>query len=339
MEIFLQSLFDEAVAEGVFPGCCACVLYQDKAYTIVSGNRALYPVEEVNTVSTYYDLASLSKVVSTSMIVLQLVQQERIDLDLPIQAYLKDCPWQDITVRHLMTHTSGLQADLEVTLKDHKETVKQRIYEARRGLLGEVVYSDCGYMILQFVLEAVAGMPLDELAKEYVFEPLHLTHTLYCPSKMLISSCAPTEYSDKLGRIIRGEVHDEKAYQLNGIAGHAGVFSTIGDLEQYARRFLKREDSYLCEALKKECCTPQYTDMSIPRGLGYLCASKDISDLISDEVAYHTGFCGNSILMDRKQHLAIIVLSNRVHPTRKNEKILSWRKTMHDRIIRELKHH
>ena len=333
----IQDIFDEAVADGVFPGCCACVIDQNHTYLVVAGNRALYPEIEKNELSTQYDLASLSKVIVTTMVTLRMVNRQELDLDIPVISYLKDCPWKDMTLRQILTHTSGLQADLEVSLQDDKQAIKQHIYAAKRNTIGQVVYSDCGYIILQFVLEEVSGKPLDQLAQEEVFTPLHMKQTMYCPPKKLWQQCAPTEYSEQLGYMIRGEVHDEKAYQLQGIAGHAGVFSTITDMEIYARMFLDKDNSYLPYELKKECFHMQYPQMEVPRGLGYICANADISQEISDEVAYHTGFCGNSILLDMKQQLAIIVLSNRVHPSRQNEKILPWRRTMHDRIIRELR--
>lgn len=337
MEKFLQSLFDDAVAQDIFPGCCACILYHGVAYEIVSGYRSYFPEKEKNELTTYYDLASLSKVVATTMVTLQLVHQGVLHLDTPIQTYWKQCPWSDVSIRHLLTHTSGLQADLVVDRSNTKETILEKIMSSSRQQQGAVVYSDCGYIILQTVLETVCQESLDVLARRFVFDPLHMDHTQYGAEKALWKICAPTEYRAELGRILCGEVHDEKARQLGGIAGHAGVFSTIQDMRKFAEMMLSQSDMYLPYELKKECWTSQYQEMSIPRGLGFLCSSSDISDLISDQVAYHTGFCGNSILLDLKQQLAIIVLSNRVHPTRKNEKILAWRKTMHDQIIEELR--
>lgn len=330
MKQYLQTLFDSAVEEGVFPGCVASVYYQGKWTKIVSGKKAMIPQEEMNSEDTLYDLASLSKVVSTTMIVLKLIEEGKMLLSDDILQYLPDCPFENMDILSLLTHTSGLPPIIEVDRNDTKESIYNKICHIKRQHTGEVVYSDVGYILLQFVLEALMKKSLDEIAKNYVFKPLGMLKTMYCPNDELKELCAPTEISPFLHRLLRGEVHDEKAYQLGGVAGHAGVFSCIEDMEKYATMMLN--DTFLSWPIKKLCYQPALKHMTIPRGIGFLTSDKKIGSYLSATVAYHTGFCGNSILLDYDKQIAIIVLSNRVHPTRNNEKILEWRKTMHDAI-------
>lgn len=338
MKKYLQSIMDKAVQDGVFPGCVASVYYQGQWTRVVAGEKAIYPKEEENTMDTLYDLASLSKVVSTTMIVLKMIEEKKLSLDDHINQYIKKCPWEDITIAMLLTHTSGLPPIIDVDRNDTKETIFERIWKLSREHIGEVVYSDVGFIVLQFVLETISKKPLDILANEYVFHPLGMQHTLYCPSQDMITQCAPTEASSFLGKIVRGEVHDEKAYQMGGVAGHAGVFSCIHDLEKYASMMLDKQ-RYLPWHLKKLCYRPYYQNMTIPRGIGFLSSDKEIGSALSTTIAYHTGFCGNSILLDFDKQIAIIVLSNRIHPTRNNDLILSWRKPMHDLIYQYIENY
>ena len=337
----LTELFNDAVANGVFPGANVVVV-NDKETIIASfGKKAVEPSLEDNDENTLYDLASCSKVVSTTTCILLLLEQGKIKLHDEVKTFLPRFKHDGITLFHLLTHTSGLPADVvkayELTSREELVDIvydMDLIYETGT----EIKYSDIGFILLGFIIETVSGLPLDEFAKKYIFDVLEMDSTCYNPVDK--NRCAPTELRDDevvKNTIVRGNVHDEKAFIMGGVAGHAGLFSCVSDLQKFIKMILNRGvyrgKQFLCPATIDLIFSPM---VKVPnknylrydqRGIGWIVADGNCSagDLASLETISHTGFTGTNIVIDRVNKVGFAILSNRVHITRANEKILPWR--------------
>ena len=337
----LTDLFNDAVAEGVFPGANV-VIVNDKETVIASfGKKAVEPVEEENDVDTLYDLASCSKVVSTTTSILLLMEQGKIKLHDEVKTYLPRFKHDGITLFHLLTHTSGLPADVvkAYELKSKEELVNiiydmDLIYETG----SEIKYSDIGFILLGFIIEKVSGLSLDVFASKYIFDVLEMDSTCYNPIDK--NRCAPTELRNDdvvSNTIVRGNVHDEKAFIMGGVAGHAGLFSCVKDLQKFIKMILNRGVYRGKQFLSAPTIDLIFAPMvKVPnknylrydqRGIGWIVADGNCSagDIASLETISHTGFTGTNIVIDRVNKVGFAILSNRVHITRENEKILPWR--------------
>jgi len=300
-------------------------------------------------VDTIYDLASLTKVVATTTATMMMVDEGRLDLDAPVQSFLPRFvgPGKEaVTVRHLLTHSSGIDwwAPLYQELRG-KEAFLDRIYSMRLVYPPgtETKYSDLGVMLLGEILERVSGRSLPELLKERLFGPLGMVDTGWLPAPELLPRIAPTENDPWRGRVVRGEVHDENAAALGGVAPHAGLFSTAPDLARFVqmllwkgvyghRRYVRRET---VELFTRPAGIPEGSS----RGLGWDTKSPEGSSagtLFSPDSFGHTGFTGTSIWVDPERELFVILLTNRVHPTRENQQIREVRPAVADAVIRAL---
>ena len=337
----LTEFFNDAVSNGVFPGANV-VIVNDKETIIASfGKKAVKPADEENDENTLYDLASCSKVVSTTTCILLLMEQGKLKLHDEVKSYLPRFKHDGITLFHLLTHTSGLPADVkkayELTSREQLIDIvydMDLIYETGT----EIKYSDIGFILLGFIIQVVSGLPLDEFATKYIFDVLEMESTGYNPIDK--NRCAPTEFRNDdvvKNTIVRGNVHDEKAFIMGGVAGHAGLFSCVKDLQKFIKMVLNRGvyrgKQFLCPATIDLMFTPM---VKIPdknylrydqRGIGWIVADGNCSagDLASLETISHTGFTGTNIVIDRVNRVGFAILSNRVHTTRENEKILPWR--------------
>lgn len=302
------------------------------------------PKIEANEIDTLYDLASLTKVVGTLPVILTLIQQGQLTYHTKVSSIVPTFKNDEITILDLLTHRSGLPADLGWEKQTNKEELIADICEYARHAIPcqEVIYSDLGFMMLGYIAEIITQQPLEVLVTEYVLKPLQMENTCFNPKPSLKHKCAPTENSSRFNRIMRGEVHDRKAHYMNGISGHAGLFSNIFDLEKYALMLLnsgKLENKpYLSSDLIKDMYTCQTSELNIMRGIGYLTYAPDsiFSPLNSPKTIGHTGFTGTSIIVDFEHEVAIVVLSNRIHPSRNNTKILKWRAQFHQVVMEEL---
>jgi len=333
----IQECLNLAVAEGVFPGCVASVYKEGKLTYYVAGNKESIPVEIKNTLDTTYDIASLSKVVSTSMIVLQLIQEGKLCYETTIQSILPDFRHENITIFHIMTHTSGLPADYQWKLGSSKEEIIHDCLTfdlvAKTGK--KVIYSDVGYILLGLVIEKICEKPLDVVAKEKVFEPLGMKNTSYQANMETVASTEINPFF--LGRLMKGEVHDRKANMMGGVAGHAGVFSNIEDMSLYMMMLVDQKEIIINKEQFHNLYTTVTPKGEISRGIAYLTKDKasPFSDLNSEKSILHTGFTGTSIMVDFEKKIGCVLLSNRIHPTRENKKIIEWRKTFHECVMRE----
>jgi CubicO group peptidase (beta-lactamase class C family) len=285
------------------------------------------------TAATIYDLASLTKVIATTTMAMILVDEGRLDLDRPVR--------EGVTVRHLLTHSSGLPALApffkEIRGRDaYVERIRAMALEYPPG--SRSVYSDPGIILLGAVLEEVAGQPLDAFVRERVLEPLGMKDTMYRPPPGLLPRIAPTEVDPWRGRLVRGEVHDENAFAMGGIAPHAGLFGTAGDLSRFARMMLDGGRP-LVSRETIELFTRKAGIPGSDRALGWDTKSAEGSSagtLFSPRSFGHTGFTGTSMWIDPERQLYVILLTNRVHPTRENNLIREARPAVADAVVSAL---
>ncbi len=293
---------------------------------------------------TLYDLASLTKVVATTTMAMILVDEKRLDIDKPVHDYLpafQGSGKEEVTVRHLLTHSSGLEATAPLFQEVRgKEAYVERI--AAMDLTyppgSKSVYSDLGIILLGEILERISGRPLDVFVRERVLLPLGMKHTGFRPPRPLWPRIAPTEFDPWRGRMIQGEVHDENASAMGGVAPHAGLFSTAGDLSLFARMLLNG-GGRIVSRQTLELFTKKAGVPDSDRALGWDTKSAEGSSagtLFSPDSFGHTGFTGTSIWIDPERRIFLILLTNRVHPTRENNLIREVRPAVADAVIRAL---
>jgi uncharacterized protein YbbC (DUF1343 family) len=344
----LDAVAEEAVAAGNVPGVVLLVGQRGKTvYRKAFGSREIRPEKVPMTVDTVFDLASLTKVVATTSAVMALVEEGKLRLRDPAARYWPEFGQngkERVTIRHLLTHTSGLPAweNYERLLRDpagpgiqdHREKVLQGIAQMplRQPPDARFVYSDLGFITLGELVRRVSGRPLDEYVETRIFRPLGMRETGFNPGEKPRARAAPTTMRG--GRLIRGEVHDPNAAVMGGVAGHAGLFSTADDLARFARMLLSSDTGEsrnypLSPATVREMTTP-HTPAGLPvRGLGW-----DIDsgyshvrgDLLPVGSFGHTGFTGTYMWIDPHTQTFIIGLSNRVHPDGGGNPLGMWAK-------------
>ena len=271
-----------------------------------------------------YDLASLTKVVGTTTAAMVLYDQGRLDLEAPVSTYLPAFSggWKDsVTVRHLLTHRSGLPAGRDLwriarTPDEARAAVLSTPLECKPGQC--YIYSDLGADVLGFVVEAVAGESLDVFLHDKVFEPLGMNDTFFRPADSLTYRIAPTEIAPPRGYPLQGEVHDENAYALGGVAGHAGLFSTAADLSIFAQMMLNG-GSYNGVRVLSDTVVSLFTRRTAgTRALGWDTAegTGGAGKFLDSRAFGHTGYTGTSIWIDPDRQMFVLLLTNRVHAAR-----------------------
>ena len=278
------------------------------------------------TVDTRFDLASLTKVVATLPSVVRLLAAGEVALDDPVGRFFSNAGWfaqpslADVTLRALLSHSGGLPAwrPLFAELSDRRAALGA-VLQTRVAPAGEVVYSDLGFMLLAAVVERVAHERLDAFARREVFEPLDMPDTGFGPLEGV--PVAATEDCGWRDRLLEGEVHDENATVWDGVAGHAGLFGTVGDLLRYAHAWLTFDArlgprDLLAEAVREQAVARDASLASGRRGLGWLLPRPGVFAGEGARGFGHTGFTGTSLWVDPEAGHAVVLLSNRVHPRR-----------------------
>jgi uncharacterized protein YbbC (DUF1343 family)/CubicO group peptidase (beta-lactamase class C family) len=317
----LDAVLKDAVKNGNAPGAVLLVghngliVYQ-KAY----GNRTAGSNPEAMTADTIFDLASLTKVIATTTCVMRLEQLGQIKLNDPVAKYIPDFAQngkQDVTIRMLLTHYSGLPADLD--LKEAWNGADEGYSRANATKLvnppgSTFLYSDVGFVVLGELVQKVGGMPLDQYAQTYVFGPLGMTSTRFNPPTSWGPRIAPTQRDEHTGQMVRGTVHDPTAHQMGGVAGDAGVFSTAEDVAKFAQALLNRGAPILSPLIVEKMTTPQQpSNMPNVRGLGWDIDSPFSStrgELLPVGSFGHTGFTGTSLWIDATTNTYVILLTN-----------------------------
>lgn len=291
---------------------------------------------------TLWDLASLTKVVGTTSAMAQLVEGGKVDLAAPVQRYVPD--WQgpekeSVTITHLLTHTSGLPSFRPYDSQTHDPDSLTKLLFAtqlERAAGERMVYSDIGAFMMGQVIERVSGERLDQYLERHVFRPLKMRETMFNPPQKLWKRVAPTEIDTLRGGLVHGKVHDERAYYLAGVAAHAGLFSSAADLSRFARMLLYGGALDGARVLKPETIRQfaAYADSARHnRALGWQKPPVAWAGRYMSSRAFgHTGFTGTSIAIDPELDLYIILLSNRVNPTRNNQRIGDVRLRLADAV-------
>jgi len=340
----MTALLQRAVADGAFPGAYAAVGTARGIIAEVGVGQLDSSDRRRPDANTVWDLASLTKVVGTTTAVMQLVQAGRVALDSPVVQYVPDwrAPGADrISVRHLLTHSAGLPAwrPLYKEAASTNEALQQLYATAPDTAPGvRFVYSDIGFILLGKLVERVSGTALDAYDTEHVFKPLDMKTTRYLPPGGWRRRTAPTEVDPWRQRHLRAEVHDENAARLGGVSGHAGLFSTGRDLTVFARMYLNHGavgprrvlDSATVSAIAR------LQDSTISRraiGWETPTGTNSAGKRLSPSAFGHTGFTGTSLWMDPEQGLFVLLLTNRVNPTRQNLKIGAVRAALADLVV------
>lgn len=369
----IQSALQGAVDDGTFPGAVLAVRLRGAVvYEGAVGRRSPQDSTSAVTVDTSYDLASLTKVLATTTAWALLIQNGRATLEDPIDRTLEELqgsPVGSATVRQLLTHSSGLPGwrpyyEKIAACEDRQPGFIGSV-AARQAMLGYLaqeellyerdsrsLYSDLGFMLLGFGVERLSGESLDRFCRRRIFDPLDahpltyvprgpLTLHTEAPESPLPLPIAPTEEDPWRGRTLLGEVHDENAFALGGVAGHAGLFGTARAVLAVATAWMhawKGESGLLEPRLAKYFTTRQQRIPKSSWSVGWDTPSAPSSSgaLFSSESFGHLGYTGTSIWIDPVKELEVVLLSNRVHPTRRNERIRAFRPLIHDLVCREV---
>jgi uncharacterized protein YbbC (DUF1343 family)/CubicO group peptidase (beta-lactamase class C family) len=314
-------------------------------YRKAFGQRSLEPTRSVMTIDTIFDMASLTKVVATTTAIMQLIDQGKVRPNDPVVKYIPEFGQngkQDVTVRDLLTHYSGLQPDFDLNPPWNGR-------EAGLSLaFGEVpiappetrfIYSDTNFIVLGALVERVSGISLESYCSQNIFAPLGMSHTRFLPPRDWLPQIAPTEYDEK-GQMLHGIVHDPRARRMGGVAGHAGLFSTADDISKFAQTLLDGGGSVLSPpAIEKMISPQQPPNASTLRGFGWDIDSPFSSnrgDFLPVGSFGHTGFTGTSLWIDPTTKSYIILLTNAVHPHGHNSATVSLRTRVATAIAAEL---
>lgn len=339
----VDSVIERAVRDGATPGAALAVgragrLVRLRGY----GHLGWDPNSPAVTDSTLYDLASLTKAIGTTTVALQLIYEGKLGLEDPISKHLKFWPSKGrqgrIRVRHLLQHTSGLPAGVE--LWERRGTRDARLARlAKLRMTHEPgktrVYSDVGMILLGAILEKVAGDRLDKLFAEHLVSPLELNETMFNPlGSFARDRIAPTEYDRDRGSALQGRVHDPNAQALAGVAGHAGLFSSARDLATIAAALLDAARNRPNGLFETNAFALALNQRAFGRPLGWdvPTGASSAGEYFSMESFGHTGFTGTSIWIDPDQDLFVVLLTNRVHPSATNQRHLALRRDVHDAI-------
>ncbi|MEZ5392806.1 MAG: DUF1343 domain-containing protein [Bryobacterales bacterium] len=322
----LDRVVEEEIAAGTMPGAVVLVGQGDRIlHHRAYGDRSILPSREPMRLDTIFDCASLTKVVVTAPSILMLIEDGRLRLDEKVTKYLPGFRGGDspITVRQLLTHTSGLRPDLDLEPAwSGYETGIERAY--REVPIAQpdqrFIYSDINFILLGEIVHQLSGMPLEEFARQRIFEPLGMRESMFRPPATLLDRIAPTE---KLadGTLLWGVVHDPTSRYMGGVAGHAGLFATAADLARYCRMMLHRGrlgNLRLLSPLGVAAMTRAQTPPDLPaRGLGWDINSPFASnrgDLFPLGSFGHTGYTGTSLWLDPSTDAYVVLMTNRVHP-------------------------
>jgi CubicO group peptidase (beta-lactamase class C family) len=336
----LRAILSRAQRDSAFPG----------AYAVVGTHTAIFAEDGVGHLDwgpsavpdehSLWDLASLTKVVGMTTAMMQLFEQGKVDLDAPLQRYIPE--WQGphkelVTIRHLITHTSGLPAFKPYDQQTHDpDSLAKLMFATPLDTLPGVrmIYSDIGAYMLGRLVERLSGETLDQYVLNHVFRPLGMNETMYRPPSSLKPRIAPTEIDPVRGGKVWGMVHDERAYYLGGVSAHAGIFSSAYDLARFARMYLNNGTLDGVRIIRPETIDLFTTRQVQDRALGWQKpdGSNSAGHLMSERAFGHTGFTGTSIWIDPAREVFVLLLSNRVDPTRANNKIGRVRVALADAV-------
>jgi CubicO group peptidase (beta-lactamase class C family) len=323
----MDTAINDAIALKKCPGGVLWLEHGGAVYEKAYGCRALVPAREPMTEDTIFDAASLTKVVATTPAVMLLVERGQVKVDEPVRTYIPEFTGagrETVTVRELLTHTSGLPPDMETKSDWHgqAEAIKKACAEPLQSTPGTVFkYSDINFVLLGEIVQRVSGTPLEVFVHDNIYGPLRMADTSFLPPKEKLARIAPTEVVD--GKPWRGVVHDPTARHMGGVAGDAGLFTTADDLARYARMMLNLGTLDGVRIFKPETVrlmtrvqTPP--SLAAKRGFGWdidTAFSGPRGDIFPVGSYGHTGWTGGSLWIDPYSKTIVIFMSNRNHPT------------------------
>lgn len=320
-----------------YPGVSYAIFDQQKWCTHFAGYQQLIPTPELVTPHTIFDIASLTKVVCTTTVLLQLLEKNDLDLEKSIHFYLPDIQADSVTLRHLLTHTSMIEGFIP-----NRDSLSQpALIKALKQLtpshlMGkQVQYSDTNFIWLGFLLEEIFQQDLFAIFQQQVLDPLEMTHSFFTLPPASLSLVAATEQNSNRG-IIKGEVHDPKAFVLKEHCGSAGLFSSLTDLMLFSKMLLEKGQTSSGKTFLKEetihLLTQDHTpSRTLGRSLGW-----DLLRYESRTFLYHTGYTGTFLLVDPFNQQSFIFLSNALHPTNQRQAYLLSRKDLLETYLHEI---
>lgn len=368
----VDDAFVAAIEAGVFPGAVLLVRDRDQVCVRAYGNRSLEPEVRPMDEATIFDLSSLTKPLATSVAMMLLVSDGGLWLGDRVTRFFHDFGVYGktrITLRHLLSHCSGLAAWRPFFKQIQKieqrgdkadflgsDSAKQFVYQEicrerpEAAPATRAVYSDLGFILLGAVVEAVSGTSLDRYCRERIFKPLGLRSTSFIDlttvrarrSEPLAETIAPTENCPWRKRVLCGAVHDDNAYAMGGVAGHAGLFSSARDVDVLLTRLRSAwlgHDEWIPTPVVREFWRIDGAVRDSTWALGWDTPSATRSSAgvrFSKNTVGHLGFTGTSVWVDLERGCHVVLLTNRVHPSRGNESIRQFRPMIHDRINEEL---
>lgn len=352
----LSKLVHEAIADRVFSGCCIAI-GQGKESFLENFGTVGWDNKEVVSADTFFDLASLTKPLATSLAVLSLIDQRKIGLgdDLP-HLLLQDVPPDKakITLFQLLNHCSGLAAHRHFYKKVEKIPKQQRKEEIIRLILDETleaipgkkdIYSDLGFILLGLIVERQTGLPLEDAVQRYVYQPLNMADKLlYNPLKKGITDFAASEECPWRQRLLKGEVDDQNTWVIGGVSGQAGLFGRGRDVLNMVRNLTEiasgaKKHPYLNQDLLLKAMSRQNEIKGSNWGLGFDTPAERGSSagkFISRRSCGHLGFTGTSFWHDFEKDITVVLLTNRIHPSVQNDKIKTFRPLFHDLVFQTL---
>jgi beta-glucosidase-like glycosyl hydrolase/CubicO group peptidase (beta-lactamase class C family) len=354
-------LLEQAVRDHVFPGGVLAVGDHHELTIHPFGRFTYEAVAPIVREDTIFDVASLTKPVATTTAIMMLMEQGQIVLDASISRYLRECSQQKdspdsarrgaVTVRELLLHTSGLPAHRNY-FREARTKTELLARVLAEPLISEpgarIEYSDPGFMLLGEIVARLTGESLDEFAAHHIFVPLAMMHSIFNPPASLRGQIPPTENDTSFRRrLLQGEVHDANAFAMGGVAGHAGLFSTAGDLAAFAQMILNG-GIYAHDRLLKRATIQQFTrrvavgDSARARGWDVPTLPSSSGQYFSSESFGHTGFTGTSIWIDPARQVFVILLTNRVYPSAggdaESKRMRAIRAVIHDAVMECLGH-
>lgn len=341
------SILDRYVEEQRVPGIVALIGDSDgmmEPYAV--GWASLGPERVRITPQTIFDMASVTKVVTTTTAALQLLEEGIWRLDDPVSRFWPTFA-KGVTIRHLLTHTSGLPAWLPIYSHGegpefYKQFLERVPLDHEPGT--RVVYSCLGFLVLGGLIEELTQQPFDRYCTERIFRPLEMSDSMFNPEGHLVARCAATELSAQRTLPLQGVVHDENARRRGGVAGNAGLFSTAYDMGRFCQAMLgggTLDGARVLSGITVELATKDHTGhLNASRGLGWVVKGQgthsSAGDLFSAQAFGHTGFTGTSIWIDPTNDLFVVLLTNRVHPTRENNSHITLRPLFHNAVAAAL---
>ncbi len=342
------------VAERVFPGAVLALWKEGRIWLEAFGWRAWIPKLEANHPETIYDLASLTKPLATTLCLMRLISEGTLSLESRPADYFEAPPWfREVRLFHLLSHSAGFPAHRPYFAKLITHSFEDRSQLLEDWILAEPpaypvgkkqIYSDLGFFLLGQLITKVSGKRLDlyfEETLELLFKEKR-PELMFTPRRqgIHVSRLAPTEICPWRGKLLRGEVHDENTWVIGGVAGQAGLFGSaeavLALLERFLLAYLGEKTSFLTRDLVQTFW--EWQDEAGTWALGFDRPSPEGSSagsLISRKALGHLGFTGTSFWIDLEKAMIVVLLTNRVHPTRENTKIKAFRPALHDLIYRE----